>query len=201
MAKRNPSELLAGAGVLLVAAVFLGYAVANTGRSALSGMTLRARFDRIDGLAVGSEVRLAGVRVGSVSATRVDPKTYQAIVVMTVDPALKVPRDSSAEVSSEGLVGGKSVAIVPGGDDKFLADGAEFPITQSAASLEQLLGKFIFGVSDLSTNVQRQLDQNKAAPANPAPVNPAPVNPAPANPAPTSPAPPNPSPPSLMPKP
>ena len=195
MAKRNPSELLAGAGVLLVAAVFLGYAVANTGRSALSGMTLRARFDRIDGLAVGSEVRLAGVRVGSVSATRVDPKTYQAIVVMTVDPALKVPRDSSAEVSSEGLVGGKSIAIVPGGDDKFLANGGEFQITQSAASLEQLLGKFIFGVNDLSAKVERQLDQNKPAPAGGSPANPSPANPSPAKPSPGG------APPSLLPKP
>jgi len=164
MAQRNLSELIAGAAVLLVAAGFLGYAVANTGRATVSGSTLRAKFDRIDGLAVGADVRLAGVKVGSVTATRIDPATYQAIVTMNVQPGLKVPRDSSAEVSSEGLVGGKSIAIVPGGDDKFLADGGEFTITQSAASLEQLLGKFIFGVGELSSNVQRQLDQNKPAP-------------------------------------
>ncbi len=164
MAQRNLTELIAGAAVLLVAAGFLGYAVANTGRATVSGSTLRAKFDRIDGLAVGADVRLAGVRVGSVTATRIDPTTYQAIVTMSVQPGLKVPRDSSAEVSSEGLVGGKSIAIVPGGDDRFLADGGEFTITQSAASLEQLLGKFIFGVGELSSNVQRQLDQNKPAP-------------------------------------
>ena len=82
---------------------------------------------------------------------------------MSVQPGLKLPRDSSAEISSDGLVGGKSLAIVPGGEDKFLANGGEFTITQSAASLEQLLGKFIFGVGELSSNVQRQLDQNKPA--------------------------------------
>jgi phospholipid/cholesterol/gamma-HCH transport system substrate-binding protein len=163
MARRNPTELIAGAAVLLVAVVFLSYAVANTGRAPMSGLTLHARFDRIDGLAVGSEVRLAGVRVGSVTATRVDPQTFQAIVTLSVLPTLKLPRDSSAEINSDGLVGGKSIAIVPGGEDRYLAAGGEFTITQSAASLEQLLGKFIFGVNELSSNVQKQLDQTKPA--------------------------------------
>lgn len=161
MARRNPTELIAGAAVLLVAVVFLGYAVANTGRTAMTGLTLHARFDRIDGLAVGSDVRLAGVRVGSVTATRVDPKTFQAIVTLSVQPTLRLPRDSSAEISSDGLVGGKSIAIVPGGEERYLATGGEFTITQSAASLEQLLGKFIFGVNELSSNVQKQLEQSK----------------------------------------
>lgn len=160
MAQRNLTELIAGAAVLLVAVAFLGYAVANTGRSTSGGMTLLAKFDRIDGLAVGSDVRLAGVKVGSVTSARVDPETYQALVTLTVQPNLRLPRDSSAEISSEGLIGAKSIAIVPGGDERMLAEGAEFTITQSAVSLEQLLGKFIFSVSDLSTNVQRQLDQS-----------------------------------------
>lgn len=163
MARRNPTELIAGAAVLLVAVVFLSYAVANTGRSGMTGLTLTARFDRIDGLAIGSDVRLAGVRVGSVTATRVDPQTFQAIVTLSVLPTLKLPRDSSAEINSDGLVGGRSIAIVPGGDERFLAEGGEFTITQSAASLEQLLGKFIFGVSELSSNVQKQLEQTKPA--------------------------------------
>jgi phospholipid/cholesterol/gamma-HCH transport system substrate-binding protein len=138
--------------------------VVNTGRATVSGMTLRAKFERIDGLAVGADVRLAGVKIGSVTATRIDPQTFQAIVTMSVQPGLKLPRDSSAEIGSDGLIGGKSLAIVPGGDDRLLADGGEFTITQSAASLEQLLGKFIFGVGELSSNVQKSLDQNKPAP-------------------------------------
>lgn len=164
MAGRNLSELIAGGVVLAVAAGFLGYAVVNTGRATVSGMTLRAKFERIDGLAVGADVRLAGVKIGSVTATRIDPQSFQAIVTISVQPGLKLPRDSSAEIGSDGLIGGKSLAIVPGGDDRLLADGGEFTITQSAASLEQLLGKFIFGVGELSSNVQKSLDQNKPAP-------------------------------------
>lgn len=162
MAQRNLAELSAGALVLLAAAGFLGYAVANTGRAHVSGATLKARFDRVDGLAVGSDVRLAGVKIGSVASTAIDPKTFQAVVTFTVLPTLKLPKDSSAEITSDGLLGGKFLAIVPGGDDKMLADGGEVTITQSAVSFEQLLGKFIFSVNDLSSNVQKQLQQSQA---------------------------------------
>ncbi len=160
MAKRKPSELIAGTLVLAVALGFLGYAVANTGRTTVSGYTLRAKFERIDGLSVGSDVRVAGVKVGTIRSAGVDPKTYQAMVTFTVEPALHLPKDSSAEVTSDGLLGGKFLSLVPGGDDKMLADGGEITITQSAVSLEQLLGKFIFSVGDLATNVQKQLHQD-----------------------------------------
>jgi len=159
MAQRNLTELLAGAVVLLVAAGFLGYAVANTGRTTVSGNTLHAKFDRIDGLAVGSDVRLAGVKIGTVSSSAIDPKTYQAVVTFTVLSTLKLPTDSSAEITSDGLLGGKFLSIVPGGDEKMLADGGEVKITQSAVSFEQLLGKFIFNVGDLATNVQKLLKE------------------------------------------
>lgn len=159
MAQRNLTELFAGAVVLLVAAGFLGYAVANTGRSTVSGTTLHAKFERIDGLTVGSDVRLAGVKIGSIAAAAIDPKTFQAMVTFTVLATLKLPRDSSAEITSDGLLGGKFLAIVPGGDDKLLADGAEMTITQSSVSFEQLLGKFIFSVGDLATNVQKSLKE------------------------------------------
>jgi phospholipid/cholesterol/gamma-HCH transport system substrate-binding protein len=156
MAQRN-SEVLAGAAVLLVAAGFLGYAVAHSGRSTVSGYSLHARFDRVDGVSVGSDVRLAGVKIGTVTQVSVDPKSYQANVVFSVRDDLRLPKDSSAEISSDGLLSGNVLSLVPGGDERMLADGGEITITQSAVSLEQLLGKFIFSVSDLSSNVQKSL--------------------------------------------
>jgi phospholipid/cholesterol/gamma-HCH transport system substrate-binding protein len=150
VAQRSLAETLTGAVVLVVAVGFLGYAVANTGRSPVSGYSLHAGFDRIDGLAVGSDVRVAGVKVGSVTAARVDPQTYQAQVTFTVQNAVKLPRDSSAEITSDGLLGSKYLALVPGGDEAMLAAGGTVTITQSAISLEQLLGKFIFSVTNLA---------------------------------------------------
>jgi phospholipid/cholesterol/gamma-HCH transport system substrate-binding protein len=172
MAHRNVSELIAGAVVLVAAAGFLIYAVTNTGRGSVGGYTLSGRFDRIDGLGGGSDVRIAGVKVGHVTGTHIDPKTYQAVVTFTVQSSIQVPTDSSAEVTSDGLLGGKFLAIVPGGDARMIPAGGVVQITQSAVSLEELLGKFIFSVSDLSSNVQKHLreeDQGKSAGSDAAP--------------------------------
>jgi phospholipid/cholesterol/gamma-HCH transport system substrate-binding protein len=75
---------------------------------------------------------------------------------------IKLPTDSSAEITSDGLLGGKYLSVAPGGAEKMLADNGAITITQGSVSLEQLLGKFIFSVSDLATNVQKQMDTNKA---------------------------------------
>lgn len=149
MARRNAAEVLTGAVVLLVAAGFLGYAIAHSGRSATSGYSLYAKFDHIDGLPVGADVRLAGVKVGSVTAERLDPESYVAVVTLTVQNDVKLPKDSSAVITSEGLLGGDYLSLSPGGDTVMLQPGQTITITQSSISLEQLLGKFIFSVTDL----------------------------------------------------
>lgn len=166
MQKRSLAELLTGAIVLTVAAVFLVYAVSGSGRSLTGGpgISLTARFDRIDGLGAGADVRLAGVKVGQVVAQRIDPETFLAVLTLRVDAGLRLPTDTSAEIQSEGLLGGKYVALVPGGADRILRDGQEITITQSAVSLESLLGRFIFSVTEM--NQGRGGDQ----PAQPAPA-------------------------------
>jgi phospholipid/cholesterol/gamma-HCH transport system substrate-binding protein len=156
MARRNVSELIAGAAVLAVAIGFLGYAVAHTGRTTVSGYQLTAKFDHIDGLNDGSDVRLAGVKVGSVTGEQIDPQTYQAVVTLSVQPSIKLPKDSSAEITSDGLLGGKYLSLTPGGDTAILPPGGQITITQSAVSLEQLLGKFIFSITDLSSETRKQ---------------------------------------------
>jgi phospholipid/cholesterol/gamma-HCH transport system substrate-binding protein len=118
--------------VLLGAVAFLAYAVSATGRSVGGeGITLTARFERIDGITPGTDVRLGGVRVGSVVAQRIDPETFLAVVTLRVDGALRLPEDSSAEITTDGLFGGRFVALV-------------IRITQSAISLEALIGRFMF---------------------------------------------------------
>lgn len=144
MAQRRAAELLAGVVVIVAAAGFLGYAVMHTGRASSSGYTLHARFDRIDGLNTGADVRVAGVRVGSVTGAAVDPKTYQAVVDFTVRQDIQLPTDSSAEITTDGLLGGKFIALVPGGAEAMIPPGGQVGITQSSISLEALLGKFIF---------------------------------------------------------
>jgi phospholipid/cholesterol/gamma-HCH transport system substrate-binding protein len=160
MARRSIAEVLTGAAVLLVAAGFLAYAVANSGRTTISGYTLYAKFDRIDGLGVGADVRLAGVKVGSVNAEQIDPQTFLAVVALSVRGDVKLPKDSAAIITSESLLGGKYLSLQPGGDEAMLQAGQTITITQSSISLEELLGKFIFSM----TNVQKGSQSAGATP-------------------------------------
>lgn len=149
MRRRSIAEVLTGAVVLLVAAGFLGYAVAHSGRSAASGYTLFARFEHIDGLGVGADVRLAGVKIGSVNQARIDPQNFQAVVALSVRGDIKLPKDSAAIITSESLLGGKYVSLQPGGDETLLQPGQTITITQSSVSIEELLGKFIFSMTNV----------------------------------------------------
>ena len=160
MHRRSIAEVLTGALVLLVAAGFLGYAVAHSGRSTTSGYTLYAKFDHIDGLGAGSDVRIAGVKIGSVNEERIDPQSFQAVVALSVRNDIKLPKDSAAIVTSESLLGGKYLSLQPGGDEAILQPGQTITITQSSISLEELLGKFIFSM----TNVQKGGEAQPGAP-------------------------------------
>jgi phospholipid/cholesterol/gamma-HCH transport system substrate-binding protein len=166
MKGRSIVEVAAGAAVLVVATVFLFYAVTHSGRgiAAADGMALSARFDRIDGLSNGADVRLAGVKVGTVTETRIEPETFTAEVRFRVDRSLRLPRDTSAEIASEGLLGGKYVSLVPGGSEAVLADGGRITETQGSVSLESLLGRFIFSVTQMNT---QQSGGGAEAPAAP----------------------------------
>ena len=146
MARHSAAEIATGALVLLVAGGFLAYAVANTGQHlGGGGYELHADFDHADGIAAGTEVRVAGVKVGSVEGVSLNTKTYQADVTFTVQHDVSLTTDSSATISTDGLLGGKYLALATGGDDGVLKPGGTVTITQGSVNLEALLGKYIFG--------------------------------------------------------
>lgn len=150
MGRRNTAEVLTGLAVLIVAAGFLVYAIANSGRAAVgSGYPLYARFNNIAGLTVGSDVRLAGVKIGSIDSESIEPKTFLAEVRMTIRRGVELPKDSSIEVASESLLGGEYLAVQPGADSEMLQPGQSITITQGAVSLQDLLGKFIFSATNM----------------------------------------------------
>jgi phospholipid/cholesterol/gamma-HCH transport system substrate-binding protein len=146
--RRNVIETVLGAVVLLVAGVFLAFAYNSADLRPVAGYKIAARFNAVDGLTVGSDVRVGGVKIGSVVEQRIDLESYQAVVVMSVRPDVSLPDDSVAMVSSEGLLGGKYIRIDPGGSDGRLADGGELAETRDIVSLEEMLGKVIFLVTD-----------------------------------------------------
>ena len=141
---RNIVETLLGAVVLAVALGFLAWAYGRSDAGDPGGYTLRAKFDRVDGLDTGGDVRISGIKVGQVLAQELDPATYRAQVTFSVRNGIELPADSSAAVVSSGLLGGKYLSLVPGGDEKLLADGEEITLTQSSVNLEDLIGRYIF---------------------------------------------------------
>ncbi len=143
---RNVIETVMGAVVLAVAVVFLGFAYSGANLGGASGYPLVARFDRIDGVTPGTEVRVSGVRVGSVSEVTLDRQTYLAELHLAIDPEIVLPADTVAIVSSDGLLGGKTVVLSPGGEADMLQPGDIIQYTQSTPSLEQLLGQVIFSL-------------------------------------------------------
>lgn len=146
--RNNLLEAIIGAAVLIVASFFLYFAYSSSHSKLPNGYVLYANFERIDGLNVGSDVKISGVKVGTIKSMEIDPTTYQAKVAIQVREDIKVPNDSSAEVASESLLGGKYIAVVPGGSDQFLAPAGVITQTQSSVSFEALISKFLFSKND-----------------------------------------------------
>ncbi|MEL6125433.1 MAG: outer membrane lipid asymmetry maintenance protein MlaD [Pseudomonadota bacterium] len=139
----NVVETLIGAAVLTVAGGFLVYAAqtADLGGGGSSYM-LEAKFRKADGLAVGTDVRVSGVKVGSVTALELDPTTFQAVASLAVSRDVQVPEDSDASIQAEGILGGNYVAITPGASEFMLEPGEEILNTQGSVSLLDLILKF-----------------------------------------------------------
>lgn len=137
------AETLIGAGVIGAAAVFAVYAGQSwNGPVGASGYDLVADFRSAEGISVGTDVRLAGIRVGSVTDLVLDPTTYLARTTLSLNDDLKLPEDSDAKVASEGLLGGAFVEITPGASEFLLDDGDAIVNTQGSVSLLNLLMRF-----------------------------------------------------------
>ena len=144
----NKLEILAGALVLVAAGAFVAYAGQSTRIGAANTYPLKASFRSVQGITTGSDVKLAGVKVGKITSMTLNPDTYFADVVVDIDKSVQLPTDSAILISSEGLLGGNFVELVPGGMPDILAPGDEIEDTQGAVSLVQLLLKFVGGKSD-----------------------------------------------------
>ncbi|MCA2010364.1 outer membrane lipid asymmetry maintenance protein MlaD [Pararhodobacter sp. CCB-MM2] len=148
-------EVALGAAVMLVAAVFVVFALRSTGAALGSAASydLQASFRSAEGVRPGTEVRLAGVKIGTVTALTLDPQTFRAMLTLGVDQGIELPLDSTIQVAQEGILGGTFIEILPGGDMDNLQPGDSFQDTQSAVSLITLLLRAFTG-SDAAADPQ-----------------------------------------------
>jgi len=157
-------ETIMGALVLIVAAGFMSFAYQSSNLKTVDGYPLKAKFTTVAGIAIGTDVRVGGIKVGIVSDMALDPDTYQAVVTFQIKKNVKIPADSSVAVVSDGLLGSKYVKLEPGADDKMLASGEMIPHAQSSVNLEELIGKMAFGGVD-----KKETGKPAAAPPGNAP--------------------------------
>lgn len=137
-----------GGVVLVVAGIFV-YFFANTAQvQAVQGYEVKAIFLKIGGLQTGSDVRVSGINIGTVTGQRLDPETFDAIVTLTVKPNIKLPKDTVATIASAGMIGGKYIRIRPGQSKEMLKAGGTIDKTEDFKSLEEQVGEIIFLATD-----------------------------------------------------
>lgn len=144
---RNIIETGMGAIVILVAVVFLVFSYSVSDLRPAQGYDVVAKFNAVDGLTVGSDVRVAGVKVGTVVGERIDQEQYRAVVTMKINDNIDLPDDTAVRISSAGILGGKYVKLEPGSSKQMVESGGELTNTKDVISLEELLGKVIFLVT------------------------------------------------------
>ncbi|PHZ83783.1 outer membrane lipid asymmetry maintenance protein MlaD [Paremcibacter congregatus] len=141
--RNNLVETLMGAIVLVIASSFLYFAFSHSGVSTNGGKVYIAKFDKIDGLSVGSDVKISGIKVGTIVDQYLDTETFYAVVQISIDPKIKLTESTFAKITSEGLLGGNYLVLDPGSeDDIMLEEGDEIPNTQGSVDLLNLLDKF-----------------------------------------------------------
>ena len=167
---RNIIETVTGAIVLAVAGFFLFTVYTNSGmKSTPDGYHLRADFGDITGISVGSDVRIGGVKIGTVESVGLNHENYQAEIRMIVAKDIALSSDTTAAIVGESLLGGKFVALNPGGAETALKDGGVVEFTQSSVSLEQLLGKFVFSGGGVAGEAGKEKKADNAVTTTPSP--------------------------------
>lgn len=143
--KRNVIETVLGAVVILVAVIFLAFSYSSADVGTKDGYDITADFSGTGGLNIGDSVQISGVKVGTIAKIELNDN-YMARVTMSVHDGIELPDDTSAFISSEGLLGGKYMELQPGSSEDMLAENGHIQYTQAPQNLEQLLGKFIFSM-------------------------------------------------------
>jgi phospholipid/cholesterol/gamma-HCH transport system substrate-binding protein len=149
--KKNFLETLVGSFIIITAVIFIAF-IYNSANSLNKEKGqyyhLKAKFQDISGIIKGSDVNIAGINVGEVESTSLDPKTYEAVVTLKIKDKILVPTDSRVSIISSGFVGNKFISIDPGPAETFLKNGESILYTNSALNIESLIGKFMYYIGD-----------------------------------------------------
>ena len=144
---KRPVETIMGIVVLVVAALFMFFAYKVSDLQVVKGYELNARFLKVGGLNTGADVRINGIKVGTVVAQKINSLDYMVDVKLSILPNISIPSDSTVLVVGDGLMGDKFIKIEPGNSPDKLQNGDVIEKTKDAKSLEDMVGEIIFMVS------------------------------------------------------
>ena len=146
--QRNMLEAVMGAIVLLTAVAFVSLAYEAANIRGTDGYELEAEFGATGGLSVGDDVRISGIKIGRISRQELDPVTYAARIVMSLDERIRIPADSSARITAASLLGGNYLELIPGADEDMMQPGEVIYDTRDPVSLTDLLSKAVFSAAN-----------------------------------------------------
>jgi len=146
MTRSTTRDFIVGLFVLggLLAVAYLSANLGGLSYQGEGGFPLVAVFDDVGGLSQRSPVKISGVKVGQVASIELDDD-LRAKVALDLDPKLELPVDSSASIRTAGLLGDQFVSLEPGAEDELLGPGEAFTYTESALSLDKLVGRLVHG--------------------------------------------------------
>lgn len=145
---KKPVETIMGLVVLTIAILFLAFAYNVSDLQVVKGYNLSAEFMKVGGLSTGSDVRINGIKVGTVTGQTLNNEDYTVKVTFSISSDVKLPKDSTVAIVGDGLMGNKFVKIEPGSSKEFLNDGDSFVKTKDFKTLEDMVGEIIFMVTD-----------------------------------------------------
>ena len=146
--KSNTFEAIVGAFVIIISVVFLFFGFSTMKIQNSDSYNVSALFNRIDGIKIGSDIRMSGIKIWTVVSQELDNSSFEAKVLMSIDSKILIPDDSSAKITSDGLLGGNYISIEPGGSDIYLLNNEEIFFTQGSVDLIGLVGEALFSVEE-----------------------------------------------------
>lgn len=144
---KKPVETIMGLVVLVIALLFMGFAYRVSDLQVIKGYTVSAEFTKVGGLSIGSDVRINGIKVGTVTAQDLNNEDYTVRVTFSISPQVKLPKDSVATIAGDGLMGNKFVKIEPGISKKYMQDGDNFAKSKNFKTIEDMVGEIIYMVT------------------------------------------------------
>ena len=141
--KKNTVEIVVGVLVIIFSIVFVMFTMKITNKKLNEEFyRLYAVFDNIEGVNIGTKVKIGGIEIGEVEKLNIDTD-YRVKLVLKIKKDMLLPVDSNIKIATSGLIGGKYLRVDVGGDEEYFKNNDHFEYTESTMDLEDMITRFM----------------------------------------------------------